>query len=217
MYRKDRSHPTVVTEYLSECIRATEPWKMQHRMLRHKTLIQTGRYAFGFSGIYDEDEAERIAAAVDITPPEPPKPPIRSKPPAKSLSQPIQTQTLGQQPVSSVQTMPPTPPVKEPKPVATARYEPQTTGTTAFTPPAEDTGVIYDPETGEVNDAAEPTPTELLASLSEMLETAKTEEEVEEIWDGHDVEARLEGVEKGDRFLTLALGVKQKHLARIAG
>ncbi len=61
MHRKDRKHPTVVTEYLSECIRSTEPWKMQHRMLRHKALIQAARYAFGFAGIYDEDEGRTIA------------------------------------------------------------------------------------------------------------------------------------------------------------
>lgn len=63
MYRKDRSHPVVVTEYLVECIRPTEPWKMKHRMLRHKTMIQSARYAFGFSGIYDEDEGQKIADA----------------------------------------------------------------------------------------------------------------------------------------------------------
>lgn len=66
MYRKDRSRPVTITEYLAECIRGTEPWKMRHRMLRHKTLIQAARYAFGFSGIYDEDEAERIVAAKEI-------------------------------------------------------------------------------------------------------------------------------------------------------
>lgn len=62
LYRKDRSHPTTITEYYSECVRDTEPWKMKHRMLRHKSLIQAARYAFGFSGIYDEDEGEKIAA-----------------------------------------------------------------------------------------------------------------------------------------------------------
>lgn len=61
IYRKDRSHPTVVTEYLSECQGASEPWKkFPKRMLRHKALIQCARVAFGFSGIYDEDEARRI-------------------------------------------------------------------------------------------------------------------------------------------------------------
>jgi hypothetical protein len=33
------------------------------RMLRHKALIQAARLAFGFSGIYDQDEAERIVSA----------------------------------------------------------------------------------------------------------------------------------------------------------
>lgn len=68
MYRKDRKHPVTVTEYLSECIRPTDPWKMQHRMLRHKSMIQAARYAFGFSGVYDEDEGRTIAEAVDVTP-----------------------------------------------------------------------------------------------------------------------------------------------------
>lgn len=76
MYRKDRGRPVTVTEYLSECRRGTEPWKMQHRMLRHKAMIQAARYAFGFSGIYDEDEGEKIAEATDVSREEPPEPPI---------------------------------------------------------------------------------------------------------------------------------------------
>ena len=38
-------------------------------MLRHKALIQCARIAFGFAGIYDEDEGQRIReaeAATDI-------------------------------------------------------------------------------------------------------------------------------------------------------
>jgi phage recombination protein Bet len=75
MYRKDRSRPVIVTEYLEECKRNTEPWKMLHRMLRHKSLIQAGRYAFGFSGIYDEDEAAKIAESRIGARDEPPAPP----------------------------------------------------------------------------------------------------------------------------------------------
>ena len=62
IYRKDRTHPTIVTEYLSECEMSNSPvWKKYpKRMLRHKALIQCARVAFGFSGIYDEDEAHRI-------------------------------------------------------------------------------------------------------------------------------------------------------------
>ncbi len=35
-------------------------------MLRHKALIQGARYAFGFAGIYDEDEGERIKDGEEI-------------------------------------------------------------------------------------------------------------------------------------------------------
>ena len=67
IYRKDRGHPTVVTEYLAECKRDTPAWKSHpKRMLRHKAMIQCARIAFGFTGIYDPDEAERIREGVVI-------------------------------------------------------------------------------------------------------------------------------------------------------
>ncbi|WP_334656962.1 phage recombination protein Bet [Sphingomonas panaciterrae] len=59
IYRKDRTRPIRVTEYLDECRRETDPWKKSPaRMLRHRALIQCARIAFGFSGIYTEDDAE---------------------------------------------------------------------------------------------------------------------------------------------------------------
>jgi hypothetical protein len=68
IHRKDRSHPTRTREYMSECKRGTQPWQSHpRRMLRHKSTIQCARLAFGFAGIYDLDEAERIAER-DITP-----------------------------------------------------------------------------------------------------------------------------------------------------
>lgn len=61
IYRKDREHPTRITEWISECHRETNPWDdMPRRMLRHKALVQCARLAFAFVGIYDEDEAQRI-------------------------------------------------------------------------------------------------------------------------------------------------------------
>jgi phage recombination protein Bet len=61
IYRKDRTRPIKVTEYLSECIQQTDPWrKLPARMLRHKATIQCARYAFGFSGIYDEGDGSVI-------------------------------------------------------------------------------------------------------------------------------------------------------------
>ena len=74
VYRKDRTHPVAVTEYLDEVYRPPfktqagqlipGPWQTHpKRMLRHKTMIQACRLAFGLVGIYDQDEAERIVEA----------------------------------------------------------------------------------------------------------------------------------------------------------
>jgi len=62
IYRKDRAHPTKLTEWMAECKRpSVKPWESHpYRMLRHKAMIQCARIAFGFGGIYDADEAERI-------------------------------------------------------------------------------------------------------------------------------------------------------------
>ena len=68
IHRKDRDHPTVVREYLDEVYREplgqngyAGPWQSHpKRFLRHKALIQCARLAFGYVGIYDQDEAERI-------------------------------------------------------------------------------------------------------------------------------------------------------------
>lgn len=72
LYRKDRTHPTRIREYLDECYRLpfksdnskfpqAGPWQTHpKRLLRHKAEIQCYRVGFGFVGIYDEDEAYRI-------------------------------------------------------------------------------------------------------------------------------------------------------------
>lgn len=70
IYRKDRSHPTKVTEWMAECKRENVgPWKTHpYRMLRHKAMIQAARLAFGFVGIYEQDEAERILESTGAQP-----------------------------------------------------------------------------------------------------------------------------------------------------
>lgn len=66
LYRRDRDRPIVIREYLDEVYVGKRngyagPWQTHtKRMLRWKTLIQGSRVAFGFAGIYDEDEAGRI-------------------------------------------------------------------------------------------------------------------------------------------------------------
>ena len=73
IYRKDRNHPIRVTEWMSECKRSNVgPWQSHpRRMLRHKAMIQCARLAFGFVGIYEPDEAERIIEAQPISTPIP--------------------------------------------------------------------------------------------------------------------------------------------------
>jgi phage recombination protein Bet len=69
--RKDRTKPFTVREYLAECRRNTGPWQQSpQRMLRHRALIQCCRVAFGFGGVYQDDEGEQIAlaAGVDLLP-----------------------------------------------------------------------------------------------------------------------------------------------------
>jgi hypothetical protein len=67
IFRKDRQKPIVIREFFSEVVRNANfatPWDTHpNRMHRHKTLIQCARVAFGFAGIYDDDEAIRILEA----------------------------------------------------------------------------------------------------------------------------------------------------------
>jgi phage recombination protein Bet len=64
IYRRDRSKPIKIRERYSETKRDTIPWKSHPaRMLRHKAMIQCARVAFGFAGIYDEDEGRKIIEA----------------------------------------------------------------------------------------------------------------------------------------------------------
>lgn len=61
---KGYDHPVVITERFAEVRRDTVPWKSHpFRMTRHKAIIQCARVAYGFSGLYDEDEARRILEA----------------------------------------------------------------------------------------------------------------------------------------------------------
>jgi phage recombination protein Bet len=78
MWRKDRSHPTVVTEFLSECYKeGSEAWKTAPaRMIRHRAYIQAARLTFGLSTAWDEENAPYQEGIVDITP----APPVEPEP-----------------------------------------------------------------------------------------------------------------------------------------
>lgn len=86
--RHDRTKPTIIREYLSECWRDTGPWNSHpRRMTRHKAISQCGRVAFGFGGLYDPDEGERIAnsMAIDAEPTRSTKP-VTAAPRAKQVA-----------------------------------------------------------------------------------------------------------------------------------
>lgn len=66
IYRSDRTRPIKVTEYMDECKGQGPAWqKTPKRMLRHRALIQGGRVAFGFSGIYAEEDEPVAYAQTD--------------------------------------------------------------------------------------------------------------------------------------------------------
>lgn len=91
IYRKDRRVPTSITEYLTECKRNTDPWNSHpSRMLRHKATIQCARVAFGFAGIKDPDEAERIIEAEVVETVSAKKPPVAT-PQRRQVPAPAET------------------------------------------------------------------------------------------------------------------------------
>ena len=73
IYRKDRTRPIRITEYMKECIQVRDkngPWQSHpNRMLRNRTLCQGARIAFGFAGIMEPDEFHQWQGqTIDITP-----------------------------------------------------------------------------------------------------------------------------------------------------
>lgn len=62
IFRKDRKVATSVREYMHEAHTNQGAWLTHpRRMLRHKAMVQCARICFGLSGIYEPDEAIRIA------------------------------------------------------------------------------------------------------------------------------------------------------------
>ncbi len=75
MYRKDRTRPTIVREYIDEVYKepykgkyglVSGPWQSHpKRFTRHKAMIQCARLAFGYGGIHDPEEAQQIIGTID--------------------------------------------------------------------------------------------------------------------------------------------------------
>jgi phage recombination protein Bet len=88
---------TITREYLDEVFRVltyANPWQTHtKRFLRHKTKIQGARETFGFGGIYDEDEAERIHEGEDAE--------FRGKPAVRQPEEVKATEIKPDQPATS--------------------------------------------------------------------------------------------------------------------
>jgi phage recombination protein Bet len=204
IWRKDRSRPIVVTEYLAECIRNTEPWKMRRRMLRHKSVIQCSRYAFGFSGIYDEDEGAKIAEMRDVTPttPQPPRPPV----PPKQIAVPAEQE----EPATEADVID----VETGEVIENAQVDEMAEGDGQAQSFVETND--QPDEGGEVTAVEdEKTPSDLLTALDDDLAVASDEATVMEIWGEHDLPARLTHAERGDEFVSIAKAVRDRHLKRV--
>lgn len=197
MYRKDRTRPVEVTEYYEECKRGTDPWKMKHRMLRHKAMIQAARYTFGFSGIYDEDEGAKIAEMRDVTPaaaPVPPKPPV--PPIANSASAPATSHLIE----------------SEDNTVIDGEIIDQDTGEVV-----DESAIV--PETGEQTAALmdhEIDDTAFFDQLEADLAVTSDEASIEEVWTEADPMARFEGQPNGEINQGIAMAIKKKHLKRVS-
>lgn len=85
---------------------------------------------------------------------------------------------------------------------------------------AETGEIVEEPEeqTTDQPDEREPaSPSDMLTALDDELATVGTEELVWEVWESHDLEARLTHVQKGTEFIGIAKGIKDRHLKRVKG
>ncbi len=105
VYRKDRSHPVRVREYLDELYRPAPvkngkkfpgPWQTcPKRMLRHKAQAQGIRLAYGLSGLFEPDEAERILET-QLGEPEPPSLQVQAVADCPAVVKPDKAETAQQ-------------------------------------------------------------------------------------------------------------------------
>jgi phage recombination protein Bet len=164
IWRKDRDKPIEVTEYMAECRRGTPTWKQwPGRMLRHKAAIQAARYAFGFSGIVDPDEAERIPSKltpIDATP----------TPQAGGAS------TLAPPPVPLRRAGPPSPP---PAPKSPPAPSAKPTASAPAAPPQALPGLLPKPADDPPVDAAA-----VLAHVRDELDACGDRETLDDAWSG---------------------------------
>lgn len=81
----------------------------------------------------------------------------------------------------------------------------------------QETGEIGDNpvEAGDVDESEELTPSDMLTLLDDAMATKTTEADVLDLWNEHDLPARLTHIEKGEEFIAISKAVRDRHLKRV--
>lgn len=66
-----------------------------------------------------------------------------------------------------------------------------------------------------VDERDELTPSDLLTAMDDEMSTAADEITVQEVWNSHDLPARLQTVDKGEEFVSIAKATRDRHLRRV--
>ncbi|TIV83841.1 MAG: phage recombination protein Bet [Mesorhizobium sp.] len=152
-------------------------------------------------------------SAADIpTPPKPPRPDT-----VKPTSAP---------PKPNGSAQPAGEPAKPPKPASPEQSE--LAGMDVEEAVIDDEIPNFDRDTGEIPDEGDDgegnvdeseeqqlTPTDMLTLLDDAMATKSTEADVLELWNEHDLPARLTHVEKGEEFVAISKAIRDKHLKRV--
>lgn len=79
----------------------------------------------------------------------------------------------------------------------------------------QETGEVIDEGNGDVDEGEDLTPSDMLTLLDDAMATKITEADILDLWNEHDLPARLTHVEKGAEFISIATAVRNKHLKRV--
>lgn len=148
-------------------------------------------------------------ASVDVPRAEPPKPPRPTSTPPKPNG--VSGQTTGQDAGA---------PARQPAKPANDQQS-ELAGKQVEDAEVEDEIPSFDRETGEIAEdvvdesEAELTPSDMLTLLDDAMQTKTTEPEILELWNEHDLPARLTHIDKGEEFVAVAKALRDRHLKRV--
>jgi phage recombination protein Bet len=193
MWRKDRSHPTVVTEFLVECAKDSDAWRNSPaRMLRHRAYIQAARLTFGLSSAWDEENAPYQDGFVDITP--------KSEPVIEAVQEPHKATQAAHRP----------PPAPKRNGNGTSTPSKQESSPAAASKASNEAEMIIPPVNAHIDIEV------YVDALSTRLKACQTVEDVNLLWLNMDVDDTAEHCDD-DEARSLITQMRAKALKRVAG